>query len=143
MAATRARPPRSYGRLLAVRKATQGERVDHSSAWRAESYEPGKWRLEQEACQAYESGLSWEPILQHLRAQGCGIIDCIKIVRHITNCTLRDAKVLVHESEAWSDLRAQNEEFHEQLWKVLEEETAVLQEAEHSKDEFTSRDYGV
>jgi ribosomal protein L7/L12 len=53
--------------------------------------------------------------LQDLRDQGHGIIDCIKVVRHITDCSLRDAKILVTESQAWSDQRAQNEEFHEQL----------------------------
>jgi ribosomal protein L7/L12 len=90
--------------------------------------------LQDEARRAYEAGVEWEPILRHLRAQGCGIIDCIKVVRHITDCSLRDAKILVHYSDAWNDQRVQNEEFHELLWKAADEWTEVPRSAKHPED---------
>ena len=51
-----------------------------------------------------------ESILFFLRQNDCTIVDSIRIVAELQSINLDEAKILVHNSETWSDVRLRNEE---------------------------------
>ena len=64
-------------------------------------------------------GQGLEAALTFLRARGCHVIDCIRIVRAITDCGLAEAKDIVHTSAAWADRRAAHDRFHDEILAAL------------------------
>jgi hypothetical protein len=79
-------------------------------------------QAELDARRAYDAGEDLGEIVRSLRARGCNIIDCIKIVRAISGWSLKDAKLFVHYSDAWSDRRAANDALHDRLFQLLEDD---------------------
>ena len=66
-------------------------------------------------------GVALDTALSTLRADGASIIECIAAVRWVRGCDLAEAKRIVHTSPAWSDVAAQNAEFHEELEALARE----------------------
>ncbi|GAB3401706.1 hypothetical protein [Flindersiella endophytica] len=79
-----------------------------------------------EAVQAYfGADAGSEVAIAFMRGAGLSIVDCIKLVRELTGCSLSDAKLTVHTSVAWADRRAGNERLHEELVRAVERETEL------------------
>jgi len=68
-----------------------------------------------------DSGASFEELSQLMADLGLGKIDAIKLLRDITKMDLGAAKEFIHYSPAWAFRRANDEAFHESLYKALEE----------------------
>jgi len=62
-----------------------------------------------------EQRKSDEEAIAFLRAQGCSKIEAIALLSLAMGIDLGRAKRLVHFSEAWKDVRAEHEQFHEDL----------------------------
>ncbi|MEU3342203.1 hypothetical protein [Streptomyces sp. NPDC006668] len=60
-------------------------------------------------------GKTLESILIDLRADGFSVIDCIRVVMVLKSCSLPEAKMFVHRSKAWADLREAHETAHQEL----------------------------
>lgn len=58
---------------------------------------------------------SWEEVLVTLRGEGGSKVDAIRATVEVLDLPLADAKVLVHDSEAWADRRTADEAFHDDL----------------------------
>jgi hypothetical protein len=67
-----------------------------------------------------------ESILFFLRQHGCTIVDSIRMVTKLQDIDPGEAKLLVHYSETWSDVRLQNEAVHEALLKEVDNPTQGL-----------------
>jgi hypothetical protein len=65
------------------------------------------------------AGTSLEEIIAHLRALGLGKVPSIGIIAEISGNSLTDSKNLVHFSDAWSDVKEQDEEFHANLARAF------------------------
>ena len=57
---------------------------------------------------AYEL-VDWNAVLTALRAEGFSKIDCIRATVEVRQVPLQVAKRLVHESEAWRDIRGRDD----------------------------------
>lgn len=60
-------------------------------------------------------GKSVESVLMDLRVDGFSVIDCIRVVMALNSCSLPEAKMLVHRSDAWADLKESHEAAHLEL----------------------------
>ncbi|MER5968342.1 hypothetical protein ABT112_01090 [Streptomyces sp. NPDC002055] len=67
-------------------------------------------------------GKPMESVLRDLRAEGFGMIDCIKAVTRLQSCSLGEAKRTVHLSAAWADRREAHDAFHDELERQAKEE---------------------
>lgn len=56
-----------------------------------------------------------EELIAYLRAEGCGKIDSIAVLREVLNIDLGEAKRLVHCSPTWADTQQRDDEFHDRL----------------------------
>lgn len=63
----------------------------------------------------FSDGKTMESVLIDLRADGFSVIDCIRVVMSLQSCSLPEAKGIVHQSEAWADLRKAHEAAHLEL----------------------------
>lgn len=59
-------------------------------------------------------GADLEEVLEALRARSPSIIQSMKVVRDVLELSMSEAKDLVHHSRAWSDMRDEHSELHEQ-----------------------------
>lgn len=57
---------------------------------------------------AYEM-VDWNAVLSALRSEGFSKIDCVRATVEVRQIPLQDAKRLVHESEAWGDVRRRDD----------------------------------
>ena len=64
-------------------------------------------------------GASIEEVLVFLRQHEYSKIASIKAVRQLLGVDLREAKRIVHLSDAWQDRRQQDDEFHEALEEAV------------------------
>jgi ribosomal protein L7/L12 len=64
-----------------------------------------------------------ESILFFLRQHGCTIVDSIRMVAELQGIGLGEAKLLVHNSETWSDVRLRNEAVQEALLREFDNPT--------------------
>jgi hypothetical protein len=55
-----------------------------------------------------------------LRRSGASFIDCVRSVREVERMSLRDAKLVVHQSHAWSDDRQAREAFWDSVIRAIE-----------------------
>lgn len=61
-----------------------------------------------------------EDVLEALRERSSSIIDSMKVVRDVMGLPMHEAKSVVHNSRAWSDLRDEHGEFHERAEASVE-----------------------
>jgi ribosomal protein L7/L12 len=66
------------------------------------------------------SGADHELVLGFLRQRGFNKLDSIKVLVSATGISLGDAKNIVHDSRAWQDSFARDEEFHASLLKAVQ-----------------------
>ena len=63
--------------------------------------------------QMFQAGKTVEDVLKYLRTEtGSKIISCMAI-SDLLNISMGDAKLLVHRSDAWNDVKERDEELHE------------------------------
>jgi ribosomal protein L7/L12 len=65
-----------------------------------------------------QNGQEREAILTYIRHSGGSKIDAIRLLVVLQDLSLPEAKRVVHFSDAWSDTRERDEEFHDQLERV-------------------------
>ncbi len=82
------------------------------------------------------AGASIEEVLAFLRQHEYSKIASIKAVRQLQGVDLREAKRIVHLSDAWQDRRQQDDEFHEAL------EEAARQLARRGVWQYRERENG-
>lgn len=68
-----------------------------------------------------ERGGDLEAALSFMRSRGLSIIQCIKVVRKLLDVDLREAKDLVHFSQAFAVQRPAYDVFHRELDEALAE----------------------
>ncbi|HUQ63999.1 MAG TPA: hypothetical protein VM121_09610 [Acidimicrobiales bacterium] len=68
----------------------------------------------------WAGGRSWTEILDELRRAGASKIDCVRAAVQILRVPTADAKMLVHYSDVWADVRGADEQFHESLIAAAE-----------------------
>ena len=56
-----------------------------------------------------------ESVLFFLRQHDCTIVDSIRMVAELQSSNLDEAKLLVHNSKTWGDIRLHNEKVQEAL----------------------------
>lgn len=61
-----------------------------------------------------------EQVLAHLREVGLSKGQSIRVLVEAVGYRLPEAKELVHSSAVWSDVRTRDDEFHDELVKILE-----------------------
>ncbi len=64
-------------------------------------------------------GQDTEAILAFLKDSGCSKIDSIKVIRNLKQISLGEAKDIVHFSRTWQDRSKEDEAFHDDLEKTL------------------------
>jgi hypothetical protein len=74
-----------------------------------------------------EAGEDTESIIGHLRASGCSKIDCIAVLS-ACGLGLAKAKEIVHFSATWTDRKAIDEKFHDDIVDALTSEEQRQQE---------------
>lgn len=67
------------------------------------------------------SGKSVDDMLVVMRTMGCSQIDCLKIVMRAVGLSLRESKVIVDRSAAWSDKFDANEFIRDEILETIEE----------------------
>jgi hypothetical protein len=73
----------------------------------------------------WSEGSRWDAVLQTLRTEGYSKNDCIRASVEVLRLPLADAKRLVHESDAWRDLRDADDEWHNALIGELSAEVGT------------------
>ncbi len=61
-----------------------------------------------------------ESLLEVMRHHGCSKIESIKLLMQLRKLPLREAKLVVHNSHAWQDVKESDEGFHERLAEHLD-----------------------
>ena len=74
---------------------------------------------------ALASGVGLDGILEDLRGAGLSITDSIWTIRSVTGMSLTEAKLLIQESTAFSDVREGIIEDHGALRRLVKERMAV------------------
>ena len=64
---------------------------------------------------------SVEDVLILWRANGLSILHSIQALRHLTDRSLTEAKHVVHNSQAWRDMRAEYDRFHDEIEQAVED----------------------
>lgn len=67
------------------------------------------------------SGLSQTEVIARMRKAGIRIGVSIELMARFYNMPHHKAKEMVHFSDAWSDMRANNDELHETAFAALKE----------------------
>ena len=67
-----------------------------------------------------------EQILAALRDRSATIIECMKVMIDVMGLSLREAKRLVHFSNAWADLREAHEAVHQLATEALLEASSEM-----------------
>ena len=67
-------------------------------------------------------GASLETILAELRKASPSIIESIKVVRDLRHWPMDQAKLAVHNSETWRDVRDLNDQLHEDAERAAADE---------------------
>ncbi len=63
----------------------------------------------------------WNDVLSALRAEGFSKIECVRATAEVRRLPLGESKRLVHESEAWRDLRERDDLVLDDIVEGLEE----------------------
>ena len=70
----------------------------------------------------FRDGKTMESVLADLYMEGFSVIECIRVVMTLQSRSLPEAKVIVHQSEAWADLRETHEAAQLELEQWAREE---------------------
>lgn len=62
-----------------------------------------------------------EGVLRFLRAKGCSKVDSISILIELAGVSLAEAKRVVHFSDAWRDVRENDEALHELMERAVDQ----------------------
>lgn len=62
---------------------------------------------------------AWEGVLEQLRAEGFSKTDSIRATVERLGVSLSEAKAIVHDSETWSDRRAADDDFHDDVEEAV------------------------
>lgn len=81
---------------------------------------PGQEATAGDAARLLASGTDPEIVLSLLREKGFDKIESIKALVGAGGMPLREAKVVVHNSEAWRDVHDRDERFQEELRQAAE-----------------------
>lgn len=74
-------------------------------------------------------GSSDEELLQFLRQEGASRMQSTKLIKELRGLSLREAQVLLHESETWAD----DKDSHDELQDVLAQAMLELKQELESK----------
>jgi ribosomal protein L7/L12 len=77
-------------------------------------------RVTERAVGLCHDGARWDTVLAPLRREGFSKVDSIKATVEVLRLPLADAKRLVHDSEAWPDVREHHDEWHNSLVAEVE-----------------------
>ena len=66
-------------------------------------------------------GANIEQVLQFLRGSGIDKVRSTIAMELLEIAPLREAKILVHESETWADVRERDAKFHDELFDAANE----------------------
>ena len=69
-----------------------------------------------------KDGKDIQAILTFARQSGCSKTDAMRLLILLRDMSLAEAKQIVHFSEAWKDTKQQDEEFHDQMQSVVEDQ---------------------
>jgi len=69
------------------------------------------------------NGHGIENVLAGLRRDGHSRIESIKILVALRDCSLKEAKKIVHTSDAWTDAQQSAEEFQDSMLSHLDDKT--------------------
>ncbi|HET7489285.1 MAG TPA: hypothetical protein VFJ85_15240 [Acidimicrobiales bacterium] len=76
--------------------------------------------MNERAAALWQAGERWDAILAVLRAEGFSKIDCVKATVDQLRLPLGEAKRIVHDSDAWADIRDSDEAWHDSLATEVE-----------------------
>ena len=68
----------------------------------------------------YEAGAPIDAIIKMMRNEGTSKVMSIRVLAEL-GVPLVDAKILVHESPVWSDVKVEHEQFAESLERALDQ----------------------
>ena len=71
--------------------------------------------------QLHAQGKSQEEIVSFLRSQGCSKVGSVRVLAKAVGIDLGKAKGVVQLSNTWADTRKRDDQFHELLYKALED----------------------
>jgi ribosomal protein L7/L12 len=75
--------------------------------------ETTKWKKHlEESRRVYEDGRSTEEVLTFLRQRGATKVESIRLLSELSGLTADEAKLAVHWSDTWRDVRAADDELH-------------------------------
>jgi len=80
--------------------------------------------LAQHCREMLERGMNHEELVGFLRSSGLSKVTSLPLLVRVLSISLERAKVLVHNSPTWNDVRARDEEFHTSLQAGEEENDA-------------------
>jgi hypothetical protein len=94
-----------------------------ASDWKVKSSSDADWFERKDLlpiCQEMMTrSIGQDEIITYLHAQGLPIIECIKIIRHLYQVSLGEAKRVVSNHPAWANFAKQWDEFHQELEETL------------------------
>ena len=71
--------------------------------------------------QLIDEGVPQPQVFIEMRKLGLHIIDCMTLAVSLYGMTRTEAKIAIHYSEAWADMRERNEAFHETAFQAATE----------------------
>jgi len=77
-------------------------------------------RLIRPSRQMLQDGKSLDDVLEYLKAESKSKMVSILVISKIMDSSVGDAKLLVHKSKAWKDVKQRDEEIHEKLISEIE-----------------------
>jgi ribosomal protein L7/L12 len=84
--------------------------------------------LIEELRELYNVNEDMEAIIAALRRRGYSKARSIMAVAEITRLDLQDAKIIVHESTTWSDVREAHDQFLDEISETLESSCSSCEE---------------
>ena len=67
-----------------------------------------------------KSGAPMDSVLRLMRDSGASRFESMRLLVELGGMSLADAKAAVHLSPAWSDLREETDQFHEEMARLLQ-----------------------
>lgn len=66
-------------------------------------------------------GVDAEQVIRFMRDAGLDEVDCIDVLASVDMYSLKEAKLIVHQSLTWADTRSIRSNFHERLIREVED----------------------
>jgi hypothetical protein len=91
--------------------------------------ESSKWKEYLKQCRTlYDRGATIEHILAHLRKRGASKVESIRVLIEIAGVTNEKAKMIVHFSAVWRDVRDADDKLHVTVEQTVDELLKSLEE---------------